>query len=550
MTDTPPWGGQDQPTAGQPGSGEQPDTASPGQPGYGQQPGYSPTGQPAEPVTQPRYPQPTYGQPGVTQPAPPGYGQPSYGQPGSAPGQPGYGQPGYGQPDSAPGQPGYGQPGYGQPDSAPGQPAFGQAGYGLPGYAQYAQPGYGQYGQPGGWNPVGVPSPGGIPLRPLGLGDILSGAFNLIRQNPATTLGLTAIVLTVAVVVGVIFGVIASAISHPGLFFFVVFPVLLLLGVMTGGLTAAMGRGVLGRKISIADAVRISRPLWVILAILLLMVIFAAISIPLFLILHGWAVIPVLVLETWLGIMVILTIPVVVLERQGPISAIGRSWRLIRGSYWRVFGTFLLAYLMLFVVSLVITVPLELIAGLTGAGFGSNTAGVSAAIIVFFVGEIVIYTLTTTIMTGVIVLIYADMRMRKEGMDLVLQQAAQNQQLTGDEFASVQGVIQGPASFPGGGYPGGSPGGGYVGGTPGGGYPSGGTPGGGYPSGGTPGYPSGGTPGYPSGGTPGGYPSGGTPGGGYPSGGTPGGGYPSGGSPGGYSGGSAGGTNPGAGAPS
>jgi hypothetical protein len=29
------------------------------------------------------------------------------------------------------------------------------------------------------------------------------------------------------------------------------------------------------------------------------------------------------------------------------------------------------------------------------------------------------------------------MRMRKEGMDLVLRQAAQDRQLTGDEFASI-----------------------------------------------------------------------------------------------------------------
>src|ERR1039458_9483954 len=47
---------------------------------------------------------------------------------------------------------------------------------------------------PGGWNAPG-PQPGGIPLRPLALGDILSGAFTSVRRNPAATIGLAAIVL-------------------------------------------------------------------------------------------------------------------------------------------------------------------------------------------------------------------------------------------------------------------------------------------------------------------------------------------------------------------
>jgi hypothetical protein len=43
------------------------------------------------------------------------------------------------------------------------------------------------------------------------------------------------------------------------------------------------------------------------------------------------------------------------------------------------------------------------------------------------------------------------MRMRKEGLDLVLQNAAQGQQMTGDEFATVwrpPGPGQEPAAAP------------------------------------------------------------------------------------------------------
>jgi hypothetical protein len=428
MTDTPPWGGQDEPTLARPEFGRPPD-----QPGFAQ-PGFVPPGQ---------------------------AGQPNYAQD-AQPGQPGYGQ--YAQP----GQPGYGQ--YGQP----GQPGYGQ----LPGYPQpgYGQAGYGQYGQPG-WAPPGAPAPGRVPLRPLGVGDILSGGFNLIRQNPATTLGLTAIVLTINVILWVIIAVIAARTHHSGLFFVALIPTLPLLGVLVGGLTAAMGRGVLGVKISIADAVRISRPLWVLLAVVLLWLILLVITVPLFLVLHGWGTLIALPLWAWLGIMLLLTIPVVVLERRGPIAAMSRSWRLVQGSYWRVLGIFLLTYLVLAMLGLVVTIPLEILGGVAGFGIGS-TAGLSVALIVVSVGEIALYTVTTTIFTGIIVLIYADMRMRKEGMDLVLQQAAQSQQLTGDEFASRTAAAR-PAPFDG--YPGSGPGG-YPGPAPGG-YPPGTSPGG-YPGGG------------------------------------------------------------------
>src|SRR6202035_3217258 len=110
---------------------------------------------------------PDYGQGGYPPPGypPPGYGAPGYGQPGY--GQPGYGQPGYGQP-------GYAQPGFGGP------PRYGRPGYGPPyGQQAYGQAVYGA-GRPagGGWAPP-APMPGGVPLRPLTVGDMLSGAFTL-----------------------------------------------------------------------------------------------------------------------------------------------------------------------------------------------------------------------------------------------------------------------------------------------------------------------------------------------------------------------------------
>src|SRR5262245_34462557 len=197
---------------------------------------------------------------------PGGYGQPPPGAgvpPGTGYGQPGYGQPGYGQP-------GYGQPGYGQ---APGS-AYGQPGYGQPG-AGYGAP-------PGGWAPPPqAPKPGVIPLRPIAVGEILDGAFTSIRRNPKATLGIAAVVLTISGIITTtlevlllsqlglntgtdqtltgaqLAGMLAVAVPSGLTALLLAFIVQILL---TGLLTAVVGRSVLGDRITAGEAWRIARP--------------------------------------------------------------------------------------------------------------------------------------------------------------------------------------------------------------------------------------------------------------------------------------------------
>jgi hypothetical protein len=384
----------------------------PGQPGPWSQPGPPPPPGSAPPGSSQGGYHPAYGQPGY--PPAPGYGEP-YGQTGY--GQPGYGQPGYGQP--------YGQTGYGQP-------------YGPPGYSQ------------------GYPAPGGIPLRPLDLGDIYSGAVTSARRNPVATFGLAAILVTISGVLSALVRIAAQPHNDGWLELFAFLVSLLAQFTLTGMLTTVIGHGVLGRKIGLGEAWSTARIGSVIGAALLLLLIGIGIFVPVIVIVIALAVahadglavavgilggIGTLVAYIFIGVRLCVTMPSVVLERLGPGAAIGRSWLLTRGSFWRLFGIKLLTYIIIIIAIFIIEFPF----GLAGGGlavYGGITpekiAAVSTAVIILSaLGGIVASTIMYPMKCGVTVLLYMDLRMRREGLDLALQNAAQGHQLTGEEFATI-----------------------------------------------------------------------------------------------------------------
>ena len=385
---------------------------------------------------------------------------------------PGYGQPGA-QPYGQPGAPSYGQPGpAGPPPFPPPPPGYAQAGaYGLP-----------RYGQAGGWNMA--PAPGGVPLRPLALGDIFTGAITLARRNPAATFGLTAIVMTVYGVAEALLqrlytngfanfqrtfqpgqqptqqqvnDLVNSLVGEavPAVLTVAVLA-LLTHAVLTGLLSAVIGRGILGRKVGMGQAWRAGRVGAVLGTTGLLFLLAIAVPIPVVVVVVVTALLhvtPVAILlgvlggigtvVFWvlLGIRLSLSLPAVVLERVPPRQAIRRSWQLSHGSFWRLLGIQLLTAIVVAVASEVLSIPfivIEVVA--LGASGGLLTASAStsvAVLIVSAVGSVVTATVTRPFSAGVSVLLYADRRMRREGLDLMLRDAAQNQALTGDEFAAV-----------------------------------------------------------------------------------------------------------------
>jgi len=385
---------------------------------------------------------------GGASPPPPGSTTPP-------PGQPGYSQPGYGPPGH--GQAGYGQAGYGQ--AGYGQPGPWQQGYGPP------PPGPGpRYGD-------SAPKPGVIPLRPLGLGEILDGSFATIRRNPKATLGIAAIIMTISAVITSSLTVSLINLPSPGQnlssqqaehllgqIFAEALPVLgvtvlltiIVQAVLAGLLAPVIAREVSGQRISAGAAWRAAAPRLPSVLLATLLVLLAGLG-PLLalglILLIGLAAgappaayaiigVPGLFVAVWLGIWFSvrfsLATPVVVLERERAGAALARSWRLVRRSSWRVFGILLLTSIIVAVAGAILQLPFSFLSTL----FGGAT-GFSAGTVIAVLGAIAAGTVTRPISAAVTVLLYVDMRMRKEGLDLGLRTAAGGGPLADSDFAAA-----------------------------------------------------------------------------------------------------------------
>ena len=101
------------------------------------------------------------------------------------------------------------------------------------------------------------------------------------------------------------------------------------------------------------------------------------------------------------------SIALVVEGRKGS-KALGRSWRLAKGHFWKILGTLILAAILAGVVESILSIPGSAVFGAIGAaGWPFHALGLSLAAIV-----------TTPFSTLITVLLYYDLRIRKEAFDL------------------------------------------------------------------------------------------------------------------------------------
>jgi len=422
-------------------------------------------------------------EPAPQQPAPPQFAPPQYGPP--QPAAPQYGPPQpaapqYGPPQPAAPQYGPPQPQYGQPQYA--QPLYGQPQYGQP--QQFGQPplGASPYGPPAaGWTPP--PKPGLIPLRPLSLGTILSASFGVMRRNPRPTFGVALLITLVTNVLlyGSIGGVAFSAFDRvsnatadeqdeifagsvglgilaaliPGLLSIVT------TAVMQGIMALEVARASVGEKLAFRSLWRLARgrllPLagW---AVLQAVVVYAAIivvavgatligvfgaesAIWLAVLLGILGLLAILALSVWLFTKLALVPSILMLERRTLRESIARSWSLTRGYFWKTFGIWLLVNAILYLASQIISTPLGFLAGIGGSLFnpngevGSENAMLIGVTILSLLIGVVVSAVTVVAVSATTSLIYIDIRMRKEGLDIELTRFVEARQ-AGDAGAT------------------------------------------------------------------------------------------------------------------
>jgi hypothetical protein len=114
----------------------------------------------------------------------------------------------------------------------------------------------------------------------------------------------------------------------------------------------------------------------------------------------------------WLGIAWSVAYPVMLVEGQGGAAALRRSFGLVQDRWWATLGRLLVAYILVSVVSVAATAALLIPATalLDDTSFG--------ALLVDHTANFIVSLLTTPFIAAVTMLVYFDLRARKEGFDV------------------------------------------------------------------------------------------------------------------------------------
>ncbi|MEV5980373.1 hypothetical protein [Streptomyces sp. NPDC052114] len=388
--------------------------------------------------------------------------------------------PGQGPQPQPPPQP---QPQPGPPGGIGPQPWHPQGPYGP--YAPHTPYGPGPHGPygPYGWSPWGPPpppppKPGVIPLAPLGVDQIFGGAFATIRRyaRPLFGAGLAAYAVLTAVMaatVGIAYAATSDhlrALNADGAAFsweharplLIAFGTVWLVGLLgtlavnsfvQASCAATLHEAVLGRP---ASWRAVWRRAWsrtpsvagvtLLLGLILLLPVaaFALFFVSLVLLLLWQSVVPIglvfllalvlLPLAAWLYVLFAFAPAAAVLESAGPLTALRRSARLVRGAWWRTFGISLLAAVMVGIVAMVFQVPLQLSSprptpvepGTTASTVFLDQLRSQSGLyaVIGLVGTLVTQLITAVFLPLVTALLYVDRRIRTEGLAHTLTEAS------------------------------------------------------------------------------------------------------------------------------
>ncbi|HEV8638043.1 MAG TPA: glycerophosphoryl diester phosphodiesterase membrane domain-containing protein [Chloroflexota bacterium] len=267
----------------------------------------------------------------------------------------------------------------------------------------------------------------GVPLRPLGLGDLFDGAIRIFRERFGLLFGLSVLAFAPIAVIGVALQALGNELARragdafeaadlarvlvPALasvpLYFVAFDV------SFGAQVHAISQARFGRRATMGQGFRhalkhfwslLGTQLLYLVAITLMMI--TVIGIP---------------FAIYFAVVWAFAFHAVLLEDAGVFRAFGRSRELVRGHWWRTLGIALLFLLFIWVVSIVLLVPLGALVGFVTLTQGPE--GLQSPL--YIVGSTVLNLLGSAITTPLTycawVLYYYDLRIRKEVLDLELR---------------------------------------------------------------------------------------------------------------------------------
>ncbi|MGW8886030.1 DUF7847 domain-containing protein [Streptomyces sp. NPDC055749] len=329
------------------------------------------------------------------------------------------------------------------------------------------------------------PKPGVIPLVPLRLGDILSGAFATMGRYWKQLFGMGlalygGAVLVMAAALAVAYSAVGDHLerlvalssdeepaSSDYVPLIIAFGVVALLGIvvmmlasalMYGAVPAILQDAVLGRRVTFATVFRRSwARLPALIGTVLLTALIAVVPIGLAMVAFIAMMTAFITLDSnsgaltvmslgalcalltapaalWLWVKFSLAPAAVVFEGQGPVGALRRSSQLVRGDWWRVFGISLLAGVMTSVAAYIIQMPFSVLGMFPGmistADLDSDPSpaaviiAMSGYMVAMVLGQMVAQIVSSTFPPLVNGLLYVDRRIRTENLGPVLAEAA------------------------------------------------------------------------------------------------------------------------------
>jgi hypothetical protein len=274
----------------------------------------------------------------------------------------------------------------------------------------------------------------------LGVGDILDGSFAVMRRNPRATLGLSALIAVVqsATIAGfeivllhqidqLRVGSADSSISGATLLNYLsgaasILVVGAVLGALLSGmLTLIVTEDVLGVRLTIGEVWARVRPrFWRLLGLSVLVSLAEGVGLVL-------CIAP----GVWLWGIWAVAVPALMVEPTSIRQALRRSKQLVDGMFWRVWGIRALGVVLVGVVGNLVGLPFTVLAlAVSGRSFGdlfgsgADSAVPASYVLITALGSVLSLTITAPVRAAIDALLYVDLRMRKEGLDIVLQQAA------------------------------------------------------------------------------------------------------------------------------